>query len=51
MVKGKSYTDLSESFDCSVHHFLIAKLETYGFLYEALMQSYAQLQRGNIELK
>ena len=40
MDKGKLcaalLTDLSKSFDCTMHGFLTAKLEAYGFSYEAL---------------
>ena len=40
MNKGKScaalLTDLSKTFHCIVHDFLIAKLEAYDFSYEAL---------------
>ena len=47
MDKGKScaalLTDLSKAFDCIVHDFLIAKLEAYGFSYEALKVIYNYL--------
>ena len=47
MDKGKSFaallTDLSKAFDCIVHDFLIAKLEAYGFSYEALKVIYNYL--------
>ena len=33
---GALFTDLSKTFDCLVHYFLIAKLEAYGFTYESL---------------
>ena len=34
------FTDLSIAFDCIVYDFLIAKLEAYGFSYEALKVMY-----------
>ena len=47
MDKGKScvalLTDLSKAFDCTVHDFLITKLEAYGFSYEALKIIYNYL--------
>ena len=47
MHKGKPcaalLTDLSKAFDCIVHDFLIAKLEAYGFSYEALKVIYNYL--------
>ena len=47
MDKGKScaalLTDLNKAFDCIVHDFLIAKLEAYGFSYEALKVIYNYL--------
>ena len=40
MDKGKScaalLTDMSKALDCIGHNFFIAKLEAYGFSYEAL---------------
>ena len=33
---GALFTDLSKVFDCLVHDFLIAKLETYGVTCESL---------------
>ena len=39
----KYKTDLSKAFDCIVHDFLIAKLEAYGFSYEALKVIYNYL--------
>ena len=47
MDKGKScaalLTDLSKAFDCIVHEFLIAKLDVFGFSYEALKVMYNYL--------
>ena len=47
MDKGKScavlLTDLSKTFDCIAHDFLIAELEAYGFSYEALKIMYNYL--------
>ena len=56
MDKRKSCTDLSKAFDCIVHDFLMAKLEAYGFLYEALKVMHNYLTdrkhrtKGNIPL-
>ena len=33
---GALFTDLSKAFDCLVHAFFLANLETYGFTYESL---------------
>ena len=33
---GALFRDLSKSFDCLVHDFLMTKLEAYGFTYESL---------------
>ena len=49
MDKGKSCAallfDLSKAFVCIVHDFLIAKLETYNFSYEAPKVMYNYLTR------
>ena len=40
---GVLLTDLSKAFDCIVHDLLIAKLNAYGFGYEALTFIYNYL--------
>ena len=44
-------TDLSKAFDYNVRDFLIAKIEPYGFLCEALKVMQITLHRGNMEPK
>ena len=55
MDKGKSctvlLTDPSKAFECIVHDFLIAKLEAYGFSYEALKVMHNYLAERNHRTK
>ena len=44
-------TDLIKAFDCIVHDFVIAKLEAYGFSYEALKVMYNYLTDKKHRLK
>ena len=50
-VFGASLTDLSKAFDCLPHNLLIAKLNAYGFVNEAMRFTYDYLTLANKELQ